>query len=124
MGKKNKLNEITRGKYESPKKSNDAQLSNGVNGNSSKSVSTPVNSNQLKNDTYESVCSPEDVAERTKMAHRHSIAVNNNNHNTITATVNHNLNQANNSRVLKRVVSAPVAAVETKGNKRLIKSIN
>lgn len=100
-------------KYESPKKSNDTQLNNGcVNGNANKNTNAVANNSQLKNDTYESVCSPEDVAERTKMAHRHSIAVNNN---TISTPANNSQNQNNNNRVLKRVVSAPVAAIETKG---------
>lgn len=41
------------------KKSNDSSSTNG--------------NNQLKNDTYESVCSPEDVAERMRVAQKHSV---------------------------------------------------
>lgn len=37
-----------------------------------KSSDSNVN-NQMKNDTYESVCSPEDVAERMRTAQKHSV---------------------------------------------------
>lgn len=125
MTKKNKLNDANKGKYENPKKTTDTQLNNMVSNNNAiigqKANNNNVNNNQLKNDTYESVCSPEDTAERTKMAQRHSIAVNN----TISTTNAHNSNSSmpsnvncgnNNNRVLKRVISAPVATIETKGN--------
>lgn len=92
LNKRNKLNDVRKGKYENPKKSNDPQFNS--NNNNNKKANAMMN-NQLKNDTYESVCSPEDVAERTKMAQRH--------------TMNHNAIALNNgARVLKRVVSAPV----------------
>lgn len=120
------MNDTNKGKYENPKKSNDTQSNNQVSNNSDqKAANVIINNNQLKNDTYESVCSPEDVAERTKMAQRHSIAVNGNN--TISTSNAHNSNSSmpsnancstsNNNRVLKRVISAPVATTnETKGN--------
>ncbi|XP_031629501.1 putative uncharacterized protein DDB_G0277255 isoform X5 [Contarinia nasturtii] len=121
--KKNKLNESNKGKYENPKKSTDTQLNNMVSNNNAigqkSNNNVLINNNQLKNDTYESVCSPEDTAERTKMAQRHSIAVNN----TISTTNAHMSNSSmpsnancsgnNNNRVLKRVISAPVATIET-----------
>lgn len=119
MTKKNKLNDTNKGKYENPKKSTDQpQLNNMVSSSGQKPNNVIINANQLKNDTYESVCSPEDTAERTKMAQRHSIAVNGNN--TISTTAAHHSSIASNasncSRVLKRVISAPVATNETKGN--------
>lgn len=96
-----------------------------------------INTNQLKNDTYESVCSPEDTAERNKVAQRHAIAVNGNitapspigNNNNSNGTMPSNCNGSasnsisiaantstnDNNRVLKRVISAPVAANDIKG---------
>lgn len=179
INKKNKLNDTNnKGKYEiNSKKSTDTPSSSsssssalnnvvvcqngGPKSNNTNNVS--ISNNQLKNDTYESVCSPEDVAERTKMAQRHSIAVIGNGHgsgtgnsaisaitahnsnssmplnvtncNTIGSSNNHSVNVVNstlnntnsnnsnsnnsnnnNNRVLKRVISAPVATNETKGN--------
>lgn len=179
INKKNKLNDTNnKGKYENnSKKSTDTPSSSssqsplnnvvvcqngGPKSNNTNNVG--ISNNQLKNDTYESVCSPEDVAERTKMAQRHSIAVignsigsgngistisaitthnsnssmplnvtncntnggsnNNNSVNIVSSTLNHtnsnhsnnNNSNNNNNRVLKRVISAPVATNETKGN--------
>lgn len=120
--KNNKLNDSNKGKYENPKKSTDTQLNNNATQSTNKNVI--INDNQLKNDTYESVCSPDDTAQRTKMAQRHLIAVNN----TIsTKTVHIDSNSSmpsiakcssnnNNNRILKRVISAPVTSNETKGN--------
>lgn len=128
MTKKNKLNDTNKGKYDNSKKPSDTQLNNMVmssnNASQKSNNNVIINNNQLKNDTYESVCSPEDTAERIKMAQRHSIAVNN----TISTTNAHNSNSSmpsnancsnnNNNRLLKRVISAPVATTtnETKGN--------
>lgn len=88
-----------------------------------KSNNIVVNQNQLKNDTYESVCSPEDTAERTKVAQRHAIAVNGNGA-APTAHIGHlsggtmpanGTAAAGDNRALKRVISAPVAANDMKG---------
>lgn len=59
--------------------------------------------------TYESVCDPEDVLERTQMAQRHTIALNNNNRSSDGGS-----GSSNNNRLLKRVVSAPIG-LENKG---------
>lgn len=152
VNKKNKLNDTNnKGKYENNSKKS-ADTSSTLNnvvvcqnvGQKSNNSNVIINNNQLKNDTYESVCSPEDVAERTKMAQRHSIAVNGNstiptiathnsnsampsntncnsnnnniNNSTLNNNNNSNSNSNNNNRVLKRVISAPVATNETKGN--------
>lgn len=57
-----------------------------------------LNNSFNKNDTYESVCSPEDIAERNKqLAQRNGIIHTNN-------------TSLNNTRLLKRVVSAPAAS--------------
>ena len=129
MTKKNKLNDTNKGKYDNSKKPTDTQLNNMVvsNGNGSQKANVCINNNQLKNDTYESVCSPEDTAERIKTAQRHSIAVNNtistatNVHNNSNSSMPSNANCSNsnnntNNRLLKRVISAPVATNDTKGN--------
>lgn len=58
--------------------------------------------------TYESVCDPEDILERTQMAQRHTIALNNNNRSSDGGS------GSNNNRLLKRVVSAPIG-LENKG---------
>lgn len=98
------------------------------NGSLSPKCNIIVNTNQLKNDTYESVCSPEDTAERTKVAQRHSIAVNgngiaptaiaNNSIGTMPSTGSgaNNANITNDNRALKRVISAPVAVNDNKGS--------
>ncbi|XP_055298609.1 putative uncharacterized protein DDB_G0277255 isoform X5 [Sitodiplosis mosellana] len=130
MTKKNKLNDTNKGKYDNSKKPTDTQLNNMVVSNNNASQkpnhNVIINNNQLKNDTYESVCSPEDTAERIKMAQRHSIAVNNtistatNAHNNSNSSMPSNANCSNsnngnnNNRPLKRVISAPVATNETK----------
>lgn len=130
MTKKNKLNDTNKGKYDNSKKSNDTQLNNMVVSNDNGSQRANVcnnNNDQLKNDTYESVCSPEDTAERIKTAQRHSNAVNNtistatNVHNNSNSSMPSNANCSNsnnntNNRPLKRVISAPVATNDTKGN--------
>lgn len=107
LNKKNKLNDGNK----NIKKSNEiaAQKSNA--------------NNQSKNDTYESVCPPpDDSAERLKMAQRHSIGVTGNN--TVSSTTPNGIlngsmpsnGNCNNNRLLKRVISAPAASNETKGN--------
>lgn len=65
---------------------------------------------KLPNDTYESVCPPEDTEERNQAAQRNSNAMMNQ-----VATNNINNNHNNNSRLLKRVVSAPVGIETPKG---------
>lgn len=125
MNQKNKNNETNKGKSETPKKAHDTHLNNMSNNNnvSQKSCNVIINNNQLKNDTYESVCSPEDTMERTKVAQRHSIAVNGSN--TISTSTINNSNSSmvsscnsndNNNRLLKRVISAPAGANDAKGN--------
>jgi len=75
----------------------------------------------IKSDTYESVCPPEDVAERTKQTHKNSMirnnladaSTNNNNNNNTSGSISNinnigNMNGGNqSSRNLKRVSSAP-----------------
>ncbi|XP_037932068.1 GATA zinc finger domain-containing protein 14-like [Teleopsis dalmanni] len=76
----------------------------------------------VHSDTYESVCPPEDVAERTKQSNKNSVIRNNldsvhsdsNNNNNNSSVNNHNNNHINNNnnsnnnnRHLKRVSSAP-----------------
>ncbi|KAG4074377.1 hypothetical protein HA402_008786 [Bradysia odoriphaga] len=88
--KRNKLNE----KQDNQKKLND--IFNNKKNNISKN--NHLNNSFNKNDTYESVCSPEDIAERNKqLAQRNALIQSNN-------------NSLNNTRLLKRVVSAPPAA--------------
>lgn len=120
LNKRNKLNDNGKGnKFENPKKSNESN----ANGNAK------MMNNQMKNDTYESVCSPEDVAERTKMAQRHTLNSNGgssgfgSSSNASNVTSNSGSSAMNNGRVLKRVVSAPVAVNEVKG-KRLCDAHN
>lgn len=119
--KRNKLND----KHDNQRKKNDIFLNNkatNINKNNQMNNGTP------KNDTYESVCSPEDVAERNKLAQRHAIisSTNGNNHNhsavnhgsvSQTNTINNNNASAalNNGRLLKRVVSAPVPINDNRG---------
>lgn len=78
-------------KYDSPRKETSYTTKN-VN------LKNQINSG-LKSDTYESVCPPEDVAERTKQANRNSTVIRNN-LDTLNNTINSN-------RILKRVSSAP-----------------
>lgn len=111
LNNKNKLNDTVKNKYENPKKTTMDEIPKSLN-------------TQPKNDTYESVCPPDDAAERLKMAQRHSIAVTGNN--TISSAPvgisngsmpSNNSNCINNNnRALKRVISAPVASNDTKGN--------
>ncbi|XP_070132646.1 uncharacterized protein f isoform X3 [Drosophila bipectinata] len=82
-------------KYESPLKEN--YSSKNVN------LKNQLLNGGIKSDTYESVCPPEDVAERTKQAHKNSM-IRNNLADTTTAPNNNN-NQS--GRNLKRVSSAP-----------------
>lgn len=81
MHKRNKLNDVTKG---SARKSNadPAYNNNGsgsgntTNSNNKKTnvaMNMQMNNGAMKNDVYESVCSPEDVAERTKVAQRHAM---------------------------------------------------
>lgn len=99
LNKRNKLNDITKGKYDSTRKlKNDSQFKKN---NATKINQMNNNSNTLKNDTYESVCSPEDVAERAQSAQRHPMTLNG------TSSSNNNNAALNNDRHLKRIVSAP-----------------
>lgn len=71
----------------------------------------------IKSDTYESVCPPEDVVERTKQTHKNSMIRNNladaSSNNNTSGSINNisnigNMNGGNqSSRNLKRVSSAP-----------------
>ncbi|EDX18177.1 GD15701 [Drosophila simulans] len=71
----------------------------------------------IKSDTYESVCPPEDVAERTKQTHKNSMIRNNladaSSNNNTSGSINNISNMSNmnggnqSSRNLKRVSSAP-----------------
>lgn len=63
---------------------------------------------KLPNDTYESVCAPEDTEERNQAAQRNGNAM------MMMGTNNNNSNN-NNNRLLKRVVSAPVGIETPKG---------
>ncbi|KAJ6637779.1 Espin [Pseudolycoriella hygida] len=93
--KRNKLND----KQDNQKKSNDIYNSK----NNNISMNNQLNNSFNKNDTYESVCSPEDIAERNKqMAQRNTMTTANN-------------NALNNGRLLKRVVSAPVESDKVAG---------
>lgn len=62
LNKRNKSNDGKAGKFDPPMKTNESKPTSG----------SP--SNQMKNDTYESVCSPEDVAERMKVAQKHALS--------------------------------------------------
>lgn len=127
LNKRNKLNDVNKAKYENPKKAIEQPLNNCVNSNASVNCSSNNNkksnvtvSNQLRNDTYESVCSPEDVAERTRMAQRHPVMHNNTNgsSNTISSNISNASNSVamNNVRPAKRVVS-PVTSNDSKGER-------
>lgn len=97
LNKRNKLNDT---------KNDNAIKMNDIFNNKQNNI---IKNNQLnngttiKNDTYESVCSPEDIAERNKQAQRHTMTTNN--------------MALNNGRLLKRVVSAPVHNNESQGTK-------
>ena len=95
--KRNKLNELSKGKYdkyESARKSNESHLKK-----TNVMKSNQMNNSQ-RNDTYESVCSPEDIAERTKVAQKHPNGSSGN-------------SPANNARHAKRIVSPE--PIENKG---------
>lgn len=62
LNKRNNLYEANKNRYDSPRK-HESQSKN--------------KNNNLRNDTYESVCAPEDTHERTKLAQRHSMPHNN-----------------------------------------------
>lgn len=111
MQKRNKLND---NKNEGSRKKTD---NTSVVGGSIKANNiNKNNNNQLKNDTYESVCSPEDVAERNRLASRNAAAHSQNGSMTNVPTT-----PMNNARILKRVVSAPVpGTTEPKGNITMI----
>ncbi|XP_017852026.1 uncharacterized protein LOC108606428 isoform X2 [Drosophila busckii] len=76
-----------------------------------------LNGSGIKSDTYESVCPPEDVAERTKQSHKNSMIRNNlladasgnhcNSNSNLSNMSNSNSNLSNSNRNLKRVSSAP-----------------
>lgn len=82
-------------KYESPLKEN--YSSKNVN------LKNQLLNGGIKSDTYESVCPPEDVAERTKQAHKNSMIRNN----LADTTTPNNNNNNQSGRNLKRVSSAP-----------------
>lgn len=76
------------------------EINNQKNINYNKSNQIILNNGLLKNDTYESVCSPEDVEERIKLAQLDEIVANSN---------NDTIDSMNNNRQLKRTISAPVS---------------
>lgn len=101
---RNVLKDSNRSKYDIPRKSSDPFVGKNINYTKNNHLS---NNNSMKNTdmTYESVCDPEDVLERTQMAQRHTIALNNRTSDG---------GGSNNNRLLKRVVSAPIG-LENKG---------
>ncbi|XP_055682424.1 uncharacterized protein LOC129789571 isoform X3 [Lutzomyia longipalpis] len=102
LKKRNILKDSTaaKGKYDIPRKT--TEVYNSKNYCSSNS-SSPV----LKNDTYESVCAPEDTQERLKVAQRHTGAAKG-------ASTCGNGNVSGVRQLLKRVVSAPITNNENK----------
>lgn len=123
-----RTNDTTQRKYDSPRKGDYSSKSsthnsknynnnNGLNNsNNNNSSSNNLNNNNINNlntntlntiDTYESVCSPEDIYERTKMAQRHTLQ---SNHSSSSSS-----SSASTSRILKRVVSAPPVTTESQG---------
>lgn len=107
---RNVLKDSNRSKYDIPRKSSDPFTGKNINYTKNNHLS---NSSAMKNTdlTYESVCDPEDVLERTQMAQRHAL---NNNNRSIDGG-----SGINNNRLLKRVVSAPIG-LENKGEFFLI----
>lgn len=125
-----RTNDTTQRKYDSPRKGDyssknstyNSKIYNNNNGMNNNSNSNNSSSNHLNNnnnnnnhntntlntiDTYESVCSPEDIYERTKMAQRHTLQ---SNHSSSSSS-----SGASTSRLLKRVVSAPQVTTESQG---------
>lgn len=101
--KRNKLNDVTKGNTRKP--NNDTQFNN--NSKKNNIVKNNQLNGALKNDTYESVCSPEDVAERTKMAQRHSLNNCNGNNSIGSNSSSSSGSMAlNNARNFKRGVSS------------------
>lgn len=105
--KNRNVKDSNRSKYDIPRKSSDPFVGKNINYTKNNHLSN----NSMKNTdmTYESVCDPEDVLERTQMAQRHSIALNNSNN-----RLSDGGSGSNNNRLLKRVVSAPIG-LENKG---------
>lgn len=104
-------------KYNNTSNNNSNGINNGMNSNSNNCNSNNLNNNSNNThnfntntlntiDTYESVCSPEDIYERTKMAQRHTLQSNHSSSSGSSCG-------ASTSRILKRVVSAP--ATESQG---------
>lgn len=91
---------MQKGKYDNPRKSADMSSAYVYNKRKEYYGST----SKLQNDTYESVCAPEDTEERNQVAQR----------NGMVAANNPNIN---NNRLLKRVVSAPVGIETPKGER-------
>lgn len=107
MGSKQDL--LQKGKYDVPRKSAETNSAYVYN----KRKDYYGSNSKLQNDTYESVCSPEDTEERIKLAQRNS-----NSSNSVLMMMNGNQGNSgsgNNNRLLKRVVSAPVGIESPKG---------
>lgn len=77
---------------------------------------------KLQNDTYESVCAPEDTEERNQAAQRNGNALLMNQA-AATSTNTNNQNHNNNNRLLKRVVSAPVGIETPKGERESFREL-
>lgn len=92
---------VQKGKYDNPRKA--AEMSSAYVYNKRKEYYGSTS--KLQNDTYESVCAPEDTEERNQVAQR----------NGMVAANNQMINNNNNNRLLKRVVSAPVGIETPKG---------
>ncbi|GAB0094028.1 uncharacterized protein DMENIID0001_092390 [Sergentomyia squamirostris] len=91
---------VAKGKYDIPRKTTEVYNSKNYSGSKG---SSPI----LKNDTYESVCAPEDTQERLKMAQRQSCMAKG-------GSPCSNGSVSSGRQLLKRVVSAPVTNNETK----------
>ncbi|XP_055389695.1 probable serine/threonine-protein kinase cdc7 isoform X2 [Condylostylus longicornis] len=89
--KSNSISNLNSSKYDSPRK--DTYTVKNIN------IKNQLNTHNsgIKSDTYESVCPPEDIVERTKQANKNNSII----HNNLSCKNN------TNSRPLKRVVSAP-----------------
>lgn len=127
--KRNKLNDVTKGNSRKPNSTDQTAATpsttattfnnNNSNNNNNKknnvTKNNQLNNGAMKNDTYESVCSPEDVAERTKMAQRHT-ALNNCNSNSSIGSTNSSSNSSHSSSSNNNNSTANLAAVNNTRN--------
>lgn len=107
MGSKQDL--LQKGKYDVPRKSSETNSAYVYN----KRKDYYGSNSKLQNDTYESVCAPEDTEERIQLAQRNSNS--SNNVQMMMGNNQANGGNNNNNRLLKRVVSAPVGIETPKG---------